>query len=177
MKTSLQVLNIIYTVKRINKCRTLSLQEVELEGWIIILHIVLETCTIQFMHKFNMRFIFHFYILGLMSWIWTSPSTKGLKFESPSKWNSYEGFNIEHSRCHLYYTYCFEWCDLGPFTCCCYNFILILNFVHFCYQDMVTSYKIWVNQPIHLFLVGCLKCGLQRTSVRVVSPQPMKRLH
>jgi hypothetical protein len=48
------------------------------------------------MQKFNMSSIFHFYILGLTSWIWTSSSTKGLKFENPSKGNSYEGFNSEH---------------------------------------------------------------------------------
>ena len=48
------------------------------------------------MHKFNMSFVFHFYILGLTSWIWTNLSIEGLKFESPSKWNSYEGFNLEH---------------------------------------------------------------------------------
>ena len=84
---------------------------------------VLHICTIQFMHKFNMGFVFHFYILGcsipvtnrawelkpvtnkaingaakeiLMSWIWTNLSTEGLKFESPSKRNSHEGFNLEH---------------------------------------------------------------------------------
>ena len=49
------------------------------------------------MHKFNTSFVIHFYILGLMSWIWTSPSTdEELKFESPSKWTSYEGFDLEH---------------------------------------------------------------------------------
>ena len=37
------------------------------------------------MHTFNMSFVFHFYILGLTSWIWTNPSTEELKFESP--WN------------------------------------------------------------------------------------------
>ena len=42
-----------------------------------------------------MSLVFHFYILGLTSWIQTNPSTEGLKFESPSKWNSYEGFNLE----------------------------------------------------------------------------------
>jgi hypothetical protein len=51
-------------------------------------------CT-ENMYKFNMSFVFHIYILGSMSWIWTSPSTERLKFESPSKWNSYEGFNLE----------------------------------------------------------------------------------
>ena len=39
---------------------------------------------------------FHFYILGLASWIWTSPLTEGLDFESPSKSNSHESFNLEH---------------------------------------------------------------------------------
>ena len=48
------------------------------------------------MHKINMSFVFHFYILGLTSWIWNNPSTEKLKFESPSKWNSYEVFNLEH---------------------------------------------------------------------------------
>ena len=50
---------------KIIKRRALSLQEVELDGRILILHIVLETCTIKFMHKFNMNFIFHIYY----SWI------------------------------------------------------------------------------------------------------------
>ena len=31
---------------------------------------------------------------------------------------------------------------------------------------------IWVNQPIHLFLVGCLNPCLQGTNVRVGLPQP-----
>ena len=31
----------------------------------------------------------------------------------------------------------------------------------------------WANQSIHLFLVGCLNPCLQRTNVRVVSPQPL----
>ena len=48
------------------------------------------------MHQFNTSFVFHFYILGSTSWIRTSLSTQGLKFESPSKWNSYESFNLEH---------------------------------------------------------------------------------
>ena len=83
-------------VTRINKCRALSLQGMELNGWFLILHILLETYTIYFMHKFNMIFVFHFYILGLMPWIWTNFSVEGLKFESPSEWNSYKGFNLEH---------------------------------------------------------------------------------
>ena len=56
-----------------NKRRALPIQEVELDGWFSILHIVVETCTIYFMHKFKMGFVFRFYILGLTSWIWTSP--------------------------------------------------------------------------------------------------------
>ena len=47
--------------------------------------------------KFNMNVVLHFYILGLMSWIWTNPSTEEFKFESPTKSNSYEDFNLEHS--------------------------------------------------------------------------------
>ena len=47
------------------------------------------------MHNFNVSFAYHFYILILTSWIWTHPSTKKLKFESPSKWNLYEGFNLD----------------------------------------------------------------------------------
>ena len=76
------------TTTRTNKHRALSLQEMELDGWCLILHIALETCTIYFMHKFSMSFVFHYYILGLASWIWANPS----------KWNSNEGFNLEH-RC------------------------------------------------------------------------------
>jgi hypothetical protein len=79
---------------RTNKCRALSLQEMQLDGWFLIRHIVLETCTIEFMHKFKVTF----YILELTSWIWTSPSTERLKFERHSKWNSYESFNLEHWR-------------------------------------------------------------------------------
>ena len=67
---------------RTNQRRALSLQEVKLDGWFLILRIVLETCIIQCMHKFNMSFTFHFYILGLMSWIWTNPSSKELKLRA-----------------------------------------------------------------------------------------------
>ena len=72
-------------ITRTNKRRALSLQEVELYGWFLIFHIVLEICIILFIHKFNMSFVSHFCILGLTSWIWTNLSTEGLKFESP--WN------------------------------------------------------------------------------------------
>ena len=47
-------------------------------------------------HKFNMSFVFHFDILGLAFWIWTNPSTEEPKSESPPKWNSSEGFHLEH---------------------------------------------------------------------------------
>ena len=47
---------------RTNKRRALSRQEVELDDWFLILHIVLEKCTIWSMLKFNMSFVFHFYI-------------------------------------------------------------------------------------------------------------------
>ena len=54
-------------VTRTNKRRALSPQEVKLDGWFLtLLHIVLETCTISFMHKLNMSFVFHFYNLGLI---------------------------------------------------------------------------------------------------------------
>ena len=69
------------------RSRALSLQEVESYGSFLILHIVLETCTTYyFMHKFNMSFVFHFYVFGSTPWIWTNPS----------EWNSYEGFIFEH---------------------------------------------------------------------------------
>jgi hypothetical protein len=97
IKTSLEVLNVICPSQEpTNKRRASSLQEEELDSWFLILHSVLETCTIKFMHKCYMSYVFHFYILGLMSWIWTNPSIERLKFENPSKWNWYEGFNLEH---------------------------------------------------------------------------------
>jgi hypothetical protein len=68
---------------RTNKRRALSQKEVKVDGRFLLLHIVLETCIIYFMHKSNMSFVFQFCILGLTSWIWTSPSIKELKFESP----------------------------------------------------------------------------------------------
>ena len=40
-----------------NKRRALSLQEVKLDGRFLILHIVLQTCTMQCMHKFHMSFV------------------------------------------------------------------------------------------------------------------------
>ena len=90
---------------RTNNRRALSLQKVELDGWSLILHIILETCTIWFMHKFIISFVFHFYILRLTSWIWTNLSTEEPKFESPSKWNSHEGFNLDHWRFWLIITH------------------------------------------------------------------------
>ena len=46
MKTSLEVFNIIYPTTRTNKRWALSLQEVELDGWFLILQIILEMCII-----------------------------------------------------------------------------------------------------------------------------------
>ena len=43
---------------RTTKRRALSLEEVELDGWLLILHIVFKTFTIRFMHKFNMSFFY-----------------------------------------------------------------------------------------------------------------------
>ena len=95
-KTPFKILNIICPPQDPTKRRALSLQEVELDGWFLI-----------FSHSTrNMYHIMHawvwyefcvsFYILELTSWIWTNPSPKGLEFENPSKWNLYEGFNLEH---------------------------------------------------------------------------------
>jgi hypothetical protein len=95
MKTSLKVLNIICLAQESTSVGHRHYKEVELDGWFLILHVVLETRTIWFMHKFNMSFVFHFHILGLTFWIWTNPSTERLKFDNPSKWNSYESFNLE----------------------------------------------------------------------------------
>ena len=67
----------------------------KLDDGFLSLHIVLKTCTILVMHKFKMSLVFHFYVFGLTSWIWTNPSTKGLKYENLSKWNSYEGCNLD----------------------------------------------------------------------------------
>ena len=63
MKTSIEVLNIVCHHKT-NKCTALSLQEIKLDGWFLILLIVLKTCTISFMHKCHMSFLCRFYILG-----------------------------------------------------------------------------------------------------------------
>ena len=52
----------------------------------------------KFMHKFHMSFVFYFYILRLMSRIWTSSSTEGFKFES-------EPFKIKiHMRASIFNT-------------------------------------------------------------------------
>ena len=55
------------TARITNKRKALSLHEVGLDGRFLICHIVLETCTIQFMQEFSMTFVFHFYILALTS--------------------------------------------------------------------------------------------------------------
>jgi hypothetical protein len=97
MKTSLEFLHISAQLKNQHKRRALSLQEVELDGWFLILHVVMETCIIwKYSTSLIWVFLFHFDILRLTFWSWTNPSTEGLEFESPSKWNSYEGFDLEH---------------------------------------------------------------------------------
>ena len=72
-------------VTRINKCRALSRQEVELDGWFLFLHVVLKTCTISFVHKFNTSFVFYFYILGSTSWILNQPFNWRAKIWVPLK--------------------------------------------------------------------------------------------
>ena len=87
MKTSLEVLSIIYPHQEPTSVWHCRYKKWELDGWLSILHIVIHivTCTIYFMHKFSMSFVFHFYIFGSTSWIWTNPSTEWLIFESPFK--------------------------------------------------------------------------------------------
>ena len=50
------------------------------------------------MHKFTTNVVFHLYVLRLTSWIGSNPLAEGLNCVSPSKWNAYEGFNLEHCR-------------------------------------------------------------------------------
>jgi len=42
---------------------------------------------------------------------------------------------------------------------------------------LVPNEGIWANQPVYLFLVGCLNPCLQGTSVWVGLPQPMEGVH
>ena len=95
MKASLEVLDIICPSQEPHERRALSLQESGVR-WLILdsSHCIGNMYHIVHAHSF----VVHFYILGLTSWIWTNPSTEDLGFESPSKWNSYEGFNLEHCR-------------------------------------------------------------------------------
>ena len=115
------------------------------------------------MHKFNMSFVFHFYILGLTSWIWTSPSTERLKFESPSKWNSYESFNLEH------------WSNRWPFLL---NDILAPSMANPCGIWMImsitplllrfSSYHLW--EPILQLSVTCIWSGKRILVFCLISP-------
>ena len=82
-------------VTRTNKRRALSLQEVELDDWFLILHIVTETCTICFMHEFNISFVFHIYNFWIDVLDLNQPFNWGAKIWEHFKWNSYEGFNLE----------------------------------------------------------------------------------
>ena len=112
------------------------------------------TCTTWFMHKFNMSFVFHFHILELTSWIWTNPLTEGLKFESPSKWNSFEGFNLEHW--HQWSCYC-----LGFIRCVgeryrMTNFVLMIHKVILAYISLKYKEKRKTNLlSISIFFMSC----------------------
>ena len=86
---------------RTNKRRALSIQEVELDDWFLSLHIVLVT---YIPHNSCMSFVWVLYFIScLYSWIdvlnlnqlfnWRA------KIWEPLKWNSYEGFNLEHCSC------------------------------------------------------------------------------
>ena len=56
MKTSLEVLNTICPPQEPTCAGHCHYKEVELNGWFLILHNILQTCIIWFMHKFNMNF-------------------------------------------------------------------------------------------------------------------------
>ena len=75
-----------------NKRRSLSLQEVELDGWFLIFRIVLE----HMYHIIHAQLSYEFCVSFLYYWIRTNPSSEKLKYESPSKWNSYAAFDLEH---------------------------------------------------------------------------------
>ena len=78
-----------------NKRRALSLQTVELDGWFLILHIVLKPCTMYHVNHTSLIWVLYF-ISILLDWRLEFEPTLQLKFDSPSKWNSYEHFNLEH---------------------------------------------------------------------------------
>jgi len=75
----LEVLNIICPSQEPTGVGHCHYKKVELNDCFLILHIRLETCTIQFMHKFNMNYVFHFY---LNSWI------DVLDLNQPFNWRS-----------------------------------------------------------------------------------------
>jgi hypothetical protein len=79
-----------------NKRRALSLQDVELEGWFLILRIVLETCIIYVMHKFNMSFVFHSIFLD-----WRLGFEPVLQLKS---WNLRALHNETHMRASIWNT-------------------------------------------------------------------------
>jgi hypothetical protein len=84
-------------VTRTNKVRAMWLQGVELDGWFLILpalywkQVSCNSCT-------SLVWVLHFISIFLDWCLGFEPTLqlKGLEFESPSKWNSYEGFNLEH---------------------------------------------------------------------------------
>ena len=79
---------------RTNKRRALSPQEVEyrtVDSWFFTLYwkrVPYDSCT-------SLIWVLYYNHVFLD---WTGPSTEALSFKSPSKWNSYEGFNLEHCR-------------------------------------------------------------------------------
>ena len=76
-----------------NKRRALSLQEVELDGWFLILHIVLE----HMYHIIHAQVSYEFCISFLYSWIHVLDLNQLFTWRAEN-WEpfSYEGFNLDH---------------------------------------------------------------------------------
>ena len=97
IKTPLERLQRHLPVTRINKCsRAFSVQEVGSDGWsqfftLYWKRVPCNSCTSLIWVLYSIS-IFLDWRLGSEP----NPSVEWLKFESPSKWNSYEGFNLEH---------------------------------------------------------------------------------
>ena len=182
-------------VRRTNKRMASSLQEVELDGRFLILHSVRRNMYHIIMHEFNMSFTFHCYILGLTSWIWSGLATKGLKFESPSKWNSYESFNLEHWRPPPHPTYpnlvhaareefsavCEKNCHCGRYRCClvCFSCSSASTNYFFIQMKLMLQWQLYdgVSMDGKLNLPWCSygcywKCMLVDSLSRFVGPPP-----
>ena len=82
-----------------------------------------------------------------------------LKFKSPSKWNSYEGFNLEHF-------------NPPPLQRSVQGDVWAHPVRILCFQVQPVTWFTRTNPYTRSFLVGCLNPCLQQTSVRVVAPQP-----